>query len=193
MGMTRPHTLSSRRRSGWMPLRTAGPCSNLTNTACLLEGRATDQGTLLGRAPGGHPGERGLASRAPANEIVVWPDERARMAGIWSTLATRRAAGRPPSPPRGRQLWTIPLKKMRKKERTARRKVLTRLQLTYASVISGSFAYGGQSNRLLYFRQDDWEVLCRPLLDRLASTTFRRIQQVIDFTLYRTLLLLTLP
>lgn len=62
--MTRPHTLSSRRGSGWMPLRTAGPCSNLTNMACLLEGHATDQGALLGRAPGGHHHGRLLAGRA---------------------------------------------------------------------------------------------------------------------------------
>lgn len=33
-------------------------------------------------------------------------------------------------------------------------------------------------NRVLYFRQDDWDVLCQPLLDRLAATTFERIQQV---------------
>ncbi|THH05865.1 hypothetical protein EW145_g4492 [Phellinidium pouzarii] len=32
-------------------------------------------------------------------------------------------------------------------------------------------------NRVLYFRQDDWEVLCHPLLDRLAATTFQRIRQ----------------
>ncbi|KAI5122895.1 hypothetical protein M0805_007573 [Coniferiporia weirii] len=32
-------------------------------------------------------------------------------------------------------------------------------------------------NRVLYFRQDDWDVLCQPLLDRLAATTFQRIHQ----------------
>lgn len=36
-------------------------------------------------------------------------------------------------------------------------------------------------NRVLYFRQDDWEVLCRPLLDRLAATTFEQITQVEEF------------
>jgi telomerase reverse transcriptase len=32
--------------------------------------------------------------------------------------------------------------------------------------------------RVLYFRQDDWDTLCQPLLDRLAATTFERIEQV---------------
>ncbi|KAL5504247.1 EST2 [Sanghuangporus vaninii] len=40
--------------------------------------------------------------------------------------------------------------------------------------ITDSSAY---RNRVLYFRQDDWDVLCRPLLDRLAATTFERIHQ----------------
>jgi telomerase reverse transcriptase len=33
-------------------------------------------------------------------------------------------------------------------------------------------------NQVMYFRQDDWETLCRPLLDRLTTTTFERLPQV---------------
>ncbi|KAL0953283.1 hypothetical protein HGRIS_004533 [Hohenbuehelia grisea] len=32
-------------------------------------------------------------------------------------------------------------------------------------------------NRLLYFRQDDWSIICKPLIDRLTETTFERISQ----------------
>ena len=33
-------------------------------------------------------------------------------------------------------------------------------------------------NQVLYFRHDDWETLCRPLIDRLTSDTFRKLEQV---------------
>jgi telomerase reverse transcriptase len=33
-------------------------------------------------------------------------------------------------------------------------------------------------NQVMYFRQDDWEALCAPLLDRLTTTTFQRLPQV---------------
>ncbi|OBZ72156.1 Telomerase reverse transcriptase [Grifola frondosa] len=32
-------------------------------------------------------------------------------------------------------------------------------------------------NKVLYFRQDDWSTLCAPLVDRLSSETFQRIEQ----------------
>lgn len=41
--------------------------------------------------------------------------------------------------------------------------------------ITESSAY---RNKILYFRQDDWATLCRPLIDRLASGTFERIPDV---------------
>lgn len=31
-------------------------------------------------------------------------------------------------------------------------------------------------NQILYFRQDDWEILCRPLIDSLMSKTFKKIK-----------------
>jgi telomerase reverse transcriptase len=34
-------------------------------------------------------------------------------------------------------------------------------------------------NQVLYFRHDDWEILCAPLVDRLTSGTFERMAQVI--------------
>lgn len=33
-------------------------------------------------------------------------------------------------------------------------------------------------NQVLYFRQDDWEVLCKPLMERLTVGTFEKIPQV---------------
>ncbi|KAG5221222.1 telomerase reverse transcriptase [Salix suchowensis] len=33
-------------------------------------------------------------------------------------------------------------------------------------------------NKTLYFRQDDWETLCAPLLEKLTSTTFKQIPDV---------------
>jgi telomerase reverse transcriptase len=34
-------------------------------------------------------------------------------------------------------------------------------------------------NQVLYFRHDDWETLCAPLVDRLTSETFEKMPQVI--------------
>jgi telomerase reverse transcriptase len=31
-------------------------------------------------------------------------------------------------------------------------------------------------NRILFFRQDDWAVLCAPLIDRLTESTFRKLE-----------------
>ena len=31
--------------------------------------------------------------------------------------------------------------------------------------------------RVLYFRQDDWDTLCRPLIERLCTKTFQRLTQ----------------
>ena len=37
---------------------------------------------------------------------------------------------------------------------------------------------GAFRNRVLYFRHDDWETLCRPLVERLSSETFQKLSQV---------------
>lgn len=39
--------------------------------------------------------------------------------------------------------------------------------------------------QVLYFRHDDWETLCRPLIDRLTSDTFRKLEQVSLFACER--------
>ena len=33
-------------------------------------------------------------------------------------------------------------------------------------------------NKVLYFRQDDWDVLCAPLIERLTSVTFSKLEEV---------------
>ena len=33
-------------------------------------------------------------------------------------------------------------------------------------------------NYVMYFRQDDWETLCAPLVDRLTSETFEKVSKV---------------
>lgn len=33
-------------------------------------------------------------------------------------------------------------------------------------------------NQMLYFRHDDWEILCAPLIDRLTSETFEKMTEV---------------
>lgn len=33
-------------------------------------------------------------------------------------------------------------------------------------------------NRVLYFRHDDWSTLCAPLVEKLSTDTFQRIEQV---------------
>jgi len=32
-------------------------------------------------------------------------------------------------------------------------------------------------NRVLYFRQDDWDVLCRPLVEKLTTETFVKLDE----------------
>jgi len=34
-------------------------------------------------------------------------------------------------------------------------------------------------NQVLYFRHDDWETLCAPLVERLTSGTFEKMPQVV--------------
>lgn len=46
------------------------------------------------------------------------------------------------------------------------------MQTTFYVTDSGAFR-----NKVLYFRQDDWKVLCQPLIDRLAITTFQQIDK----------------
>lgn len=36
-------------------------------------------------------------------------------------------------------------------------------------------------NKVLYFRQDDWQTLCQPLIERLASVTFEKLPSVSGF------------
>lgn len=52
--------------------------------------------------------------------------------------------------------------------------LLPLLQTTF--YVTESSAY---RNRVLYFRHDDWDILCQPLLDKLCESTFERIGQVI--------------
>ena len=33
-------------------------------------------------------------------------------------------------------------------------------------------------NRVLYFRHDDWSTLCAPLVEKLSTDTFQKIEQV---------------
>ena len=52
------------------------------------------------------------------------------------------------------------------------------LQTTFYITESSAF-----KNKILYFRQDDWDVLCAPLIERLTSVTFSKLEEVclIDF------------
>lgn len=46
------------------------------------------------------------------------------------------------------------------------------LKMTFYVTESSAFR-----QRLLYFRHDDWEVLCRPLIDKLSSNTFMKLEK----------------
>ena len=37
---------------------------------------------------------------------------------------------------------------------------------------------GAFRNRVLYFRHDDWQTLCKPLVEKLSADTFQRLSQV---------------
>ena len=37
---------------------------------------------------------------------------------------------------------------------------------------------GAFRNRVLYFRHDDWETLCKPLVEKLCGETFQKLSQV---------------
>lgn len=37
---------------------------------------------------------------------------------------------------------------------------------------------GALRNQVLYFRQDDWRMLCKPLIERLQSVTFTKMDKV---------------
>lgn len=39
-------------------------------------------------------------------------------------------------------------------------------------------------NYVMYFRQDDWETLCAPLIDRLTSGTFEKVSEVRSSEVY---------
>jgi telomerase reverse transcriptase len=38
-------------------------------------------------------------------------------------------------------------------------------------------------NKVLYFRQDDWQTLCQPLIERLVSVTFEKLPSVSRYCL----------
>lgn len=48
------------------------------------------------------------------------------------------------------------------------------MQTTFYVTESSAFR-----NRILYFRQDDWSKLCAPLIEKLSSDTFEKLEQVI--------------
>ena len=50
---------------------------------------------------------------------------------------------------------------------------VTTTQTTFYATESSVFR-----NRIIYFRQDDWQTLCEPLLKRLASVTFKEMDPV---------------
>ena len=37
---------------------------------------------------------------------------------------------------------------------------------------------GAFRNRVLYFRHDDWQMLCKPLVEKLCGDTFQKLSQV---------------
>lgn len=49
------------------------------------------------------------------------------------------------------------------------------LQTTFYITESSAF-----KNQVLYFRQDDWQTLCAPLVERLTATTFERMSEVVQ-------------
>lgn len=51
--------------------------------------------------------------------------------------------------------------------------LMTICQTTFYVTESSAFR-----NRVLYFRHDDWRTLCAPLVEKLSSDTFQRIEQV---------------
>lgn len=50
------------------------------------------------------------------------------------------------------------------------------MQTTFYITESSAF-----KNKILYFRQDDWDVLCGPLVERLTSVTFSKLEEVIPY------------
>ncbi|KAF8656263.1 hypothetical protein AX16_002699 [Volvariella volvacea WC 439] len=51
--------------------------------------------------------------------------------------------------------------------------VMPLLKTTFYITESSAFR-----NRVLYFRQDDWEILCAPLIERLSQKTFEKMEEV---------------
>ena len=43
---------------------------------------------------------------------------------------------------------------------------------------------GAFRNRVLYFRHDDWQTLCKPLVEKLSADTFQRLSQVSTLFLF---------
>lgn len=52
------------------------------------------------------------------------------------------------------------------------------MQTTFYITESSAF-----KNKILYFRQDDWDVLCRPLVERLTSVTFSKLEEVMPHSM----------
>ena len=42
---------------------------------------------------------------------------------------------------------------------------------------------GAFRNRVLYFRHDDWQTLCKPLVERLSADTFQKLSPVSCFVM----------
>ncbi|SRR6266702_2063862 len=53
------------------------------------------------------------------------------------------------------------------------------MQTTFYVTESSAF-----KNKILYFRQDDWDVLCRPLIERLTGVTFSKLEEVMPYSMF---------
>jgi telomerase reverse transcriptase len=73
--------------------------------------------------------------------------------------------------------FLIPLLKVSQFTLSTRNDLVNLFQTTFYCTESSAF-----KNQVLFFRQDDWEVLCKPLLDKLFSETFEPLSQVLYFT-----------
>ena len=71
--------------------------------------------------------------------------------------------------------FVIPLIKVREHLMLQKRRFTITFQTTFYVTDSSAFR-----NQVLYFRQDDWETLCAPLIDQLSEKTFKEIEKVVN-------------
>ena len=71
--------------------------------------------------------------------------------------------------------FVIPLIKVRERLTPWKKDLQSYSQTTFYVTDSSAFR-----NKLLYFRQDDWETLCAPLIDQLSEKTFKEIEKVVN-------------